>query len=234
MSNITNLIRIQKLDLKVNQIEKQIGIINDLISNNVIVRAAIQEKEQKEKTLNEVKAEIKRQEASLDELILKIQHAENSLYKGSNFSPKELQEIQQEIAGLKNYSSLIENKLLELMGSSDEINLELVKSIDRLTELQNESSVNSNGFIKEKSQLMENHEVLSKERSAIASAISQDEYKKYQDLRQQKRGIAITSISEGACDSCGNTLTPAMQQKVKTSSTLVQCPFCGRILYSET
>jgi len=229
-----NLVRIQKLDLKVSQIEKQVGTITDLLSNNSIIQNAIQENELKKKMLEDLNSEIKSQEVELDKLLLKIQYAENSLYKGSISNPKELQEIQVEIVSLKHASTLMENKLLGLMASSEQTNHELIDCSEKLTMLQNESSITKTSLAGKKAQLLGETEILSQERNVLSNSISREEYQKYQDLKQQKKGIAITSFSDGACDSCGNTLTPAIQQKAKTSNVLVQCPSCGRILYSET
>jgi predicted nucleic acid-binding Zn-ribbon protein len=54
----------------------------------------------------------------------------------------------------------------------------------------------------------------------------------YENLRQQKRGVAIAEISDNACAACGTTLTAALQQSARSATTLTHCPSCGRILYA--
>jgi predicted nucleic acid-binding Zn-ribbon protein len=54
----------------------------------------------------------------------------------------------------------------------------------------------------------------------------------YDQLRKQKRGLAITTIAENSCEACGTTLTPSQQQTARSTSQLFHCPTCGRILYA--
>ena len=73
---------------------------------------------------------------------------------------------------------------------------------------------------------------LNSERQAVVTDIATQTLAVYDQLRKQKRGLAITTIAESSCEACGTTLTPSQQQTARSTSQLFHCPTCGRILYA--
>jgi predicted nucleic acid-binding Zn-ribbon protein len=71
----------------------------------------------------------------------------------------------------------------------------------------------------------------STERTAVAEVIPAAEFSLYDQLRQQRRGVAVASISDNSCGACGSTLSLAQMQSARSSSQMALCPSCGRILY---
>ncbi|HEX5941036.1 MAG TPA: C4-type zinc ribbon domain-containing protein, partial [Anaerolineales bacterium] len=80
--------------------------------------------------------------------------------------------------------------------------------------------------------LRKNLERLNSERQAVVTDIAGQTLNVYDQLRKQKRGLAITTIAENSCEACGTTLTPSQQQNARSTSQLFHCPTCGRILYA--
>jgi predicted nucleic acid-binding Zn-ribbon protein len=74
-------------------------------------------------------------------------------------------------------------------------------------------------------------ESLGQEREAALAPIDTSLLTVYEDLRKQKRGVAITEVEDDACASCGTTINPALQQNAR-SQKLAHCPSCGRILFA--
>jgi predicted nucleic acid-binding Zn-ribbon protein len=75
-------------------------------------------------------------------------------------------------------------------------------------------------------------ERLNSERQAVVTDIASQALGAYEQLRKQKRGLAITTIADNSCEACGTTLTPSQQQTARSASQLFHCPTCGRILFS--
>ncbi len=69
------------------------------------------------------------------------------------------------------------------------------------------------------------------ERNAVAGAIPAAELSLYDQLRQQRRGVAVAVISDNSCEACGSTLSLAQIQSARSSGQVMFCPSCGRILY---
>ncbi|HUM27677.1 MAG TPA: hypothetical protein PKN81_15680, partial [Anaerolineales bacterium] len=100
--------------------------------------------------------------------------------------------------------------------------LELIQA--RLGSEHTKLLADQNALVAELEQLIE-------EREATLSPLDTSLLQIYEDLRQQKRGIAVTEITDNSCAACGGTLNSAIQQSAR-SQKLANCPTCGRILYS--
>ena len=84
----------------------------------------------------------------------------------------------------------------------------------------------------EQERVQRQQERLKVEREAILQAVDHAALALYEEIKTNRRGVAVTTISEGSCDACGSVLTPAHQQIAGHSAQLTHCPACGRILYA--
>ncbi len=75
-------------------------------------------------------------------------------------------------------------------------------------------------------------ERFSSERLAVVQDLTAPALSSYEQLRKQRRGLAVTTLSDGSCAACGTTLTPSQQQSTHSTSQFFYCPGCGRILYA--
>lgn len=73
---------------------------------------------------------------------------------------------------------------------------------------------------------------LSSERNAVMKDIGGQAVVIYDQLRKQRRGVAVATISDGSCAACGTTLTQSHQQNARSATQLFYCPSCGRVLYA--
>jgi predicted nucleic acid-binding Zn-ribbon protein len=70
------------------------------------------------------------------------------------------------------------------------------------------------------------------EREAIASNLSPEEKRHYDEHAKQGAGVAVTHPQNGNCSVCGMTLTPFNLREAKTQ-TWPTCESCGRLLFVE-
>ncbi|MEW6406999.1 MAG: C4-type zinc ribbon domain-containing protein, partial [Chloroflexota bacterium] len=80
--------------------------------------------------------------------------------------------------------------------------------------------------------LLKELERYAEEREAALSPIESSLLGIYEGLRQHRRGVAVTEVSDNSCDSCGSRLTASMQQNARSATQIVHCPSCGRILFA--
>jgi len=92
------------------------------------------------------------------------------------------------------------------------------------------ASQNQN-LAQEQAALQKELQTLATERSALVESIDPADLDLYDQLRREHRGVAVTTISDNACDACGSRLTPAHAQAVRSAGQAARCPTCGRILY---
>lgn len=232
MSQISILFRLQQIDSQLDTARISLGNIEmQLLDNSLVIsmqqNASLAEQRHMEETKRLREAENK----SYDTRV-KIELAEASLYGGKIQNPKELQELQNEIASLQRLMISLEDKQLEAMMAVEDAEEKLMWANEELKEAQGrliEKNATLNG---EKTKLTNLIERLEAERKATLPPIIAPDLGLYEQLRKSRNGVAVVKITSRACTACGTTLTAAMIQSTQSTGQLVRCPTCGRILYS--
>lgn len=231
MSSASNLYRLQQIDTKLDQVYARLQEIEKALNDNPELIAAQQIVQLSEIALNTHKKELKRIEEIVKNQRIKIEQTESMLYSGKVRNPKELQDLQNEVAALKRHISSLEDQQLESMLLVEEAENEHNKSSALLETTSAQVTVTQARLQGEKSTLKDQIERLAIERLAAGDAVSSQDMALYEQLRIQRRGIAVSRITDKTCSACGTTLTPALNQAAYSSNQIVRCTSCGRILY---
>jgi predicted nucleic acid-binding Zn-ribbon protein len=231
MSQISVLYRLQQIDGQLDNARIALQNVEKELNDNSLLSEAQQSMlvaEQK------YQAQFKQQRESENksyDVRVKIELSEAALYGGKVQNPKELQDLQNEIASLKRLITTLEDYELEAMMAAEEAEANLMRAKGAMKEgeaKQIERNAVLNG---EKTKLLGQIERLESERKAALPPISASDLTLYEQLRKGRNGVAVVKISSRACGACGATLTAAVIQSTQSPGLLVRCPTCGRILY---
>lgn len=163
---------------------------------------------------------------------LKIEQSESTLYSGKVHNPKELQDIQNEVASLKRYLDVLEERQLEIMLEDEEAAIQLKISQENLAKVQLEFKEKSNELITEREKLYTDMLRFQGEHQAAANNIPSEDIDLYMKLRKTRRGIAVSKVVEKTCSSCGSTINASLLDAARSPSEINTCDVCGRILYT--
>jgi hypothetical protein len=147
-------------------------------------------------------------------------------------NPKELQDLQMDAASLKKHLGTLEERELEAMIRAEETESRLAAATDKLAEVRAKLEEQNLDLSNESGTLRKDLERLEAERGAVVKDLDEQAIKTYEQLRSQKRGMAVVSVNEGTCAACGTTLTASQQQNARSTVQLFYCPTCGRIVYT--
>ncbi len=231
MSQRGFLYSLQLIDSQIDKILDRIGAIEKCLRDNEVVNAAKKLKDETEKKFSKKQSEIRVMEDQTNSIILKKKQSENELYGGKIRNPKELQSIQEEISSLKKRISQLEDELFNLMLENESLEEELGQADASLSD---KLSARSNQVVeleKEKAQLNSEMDVLNIAKQPIESHIDPELFARYQHLRKTKNRLAVVIVEENACTGCGNSITLAEIQKIKSPIDEYYCQVCKRILY---
>lgn len=231
MSAALGLYRLQQVDSQIDAIRTRLAVIRQTLENDLELRAASQAFSAAESLHRQAASTLKQSEAEVEQQTLKIEQNEASLYSGSVKNPKELQDLQQEIASLKKRLGTLEERELEAMLRAEETAKNMALAKAQLAETESKILMQHRDLASESETLKADLERLQTERQAVIATLPEQALKTYEGLRQHKRGIAVAAISDDACSACGTTLT-ASQQQYARSPQLFYCPTCGRVLYA--
>jgi hypothetical protein len=174
---------------------------------------------------------LKQAENNVQTQLIKIEQTQSSLYGGKSHSPKELQELQNDVAALKRYLVILEDRQIDAMQESETAEANQLSAQAELKTVLDKRAELGKGLQKEQGTLKNDLERFFVERNAAAGAIPAAELELYDRLRLQRRGVAVAVISDNSCEACGSTLSLAQIQSARSSDQMALCPSCGRILY---
>lgn len=232
MSQPFKLYRLQQVDSLLDQAHARLNEIEAILNNDVTLKHAQANVAAADQIQQEAQKLMRRAEEEVQAYRIKVEEIESSLYGGKVRNPKELQDLQKESAALKNYITVLEDRQLEKMIALEEAEAAYKNTTDALDQVKSQVASQHAKLAAEKANLTRDVDRMVHERQATISTISADDLKLYDQLRQQRRGVAVAKVVDNACAACGSTLTPAMVQAAHSPNQLARCSFCGRILYA--
>ena len=231
MSQSSNLYRLQQIDSPIDQKRARIHEIEVILGNNAILAQAEEYVKSTGQSYQESRKSLQKAEDTVQDQRVKISQAESTLYGGKVRNPKELQDLQNDVAALKRFLGVLEDRQLEEMLALEDAEHIHKQAIINLNEIQAKISEEQAELRGELSQLLTAIERLEVERQVAASDVNPTDLELYEQLRQSRKRIAVAKVSSQACGACGTLLTPALVQAAHSSSNLIRCTTCGRILY---
>ena len=232
MSAALGLYRLQQVDSQIDQIQARLRAIQQIIENDVVLRASSEHLATSDSKHKDAGRSLKLTESEVEKQQIKIQQTEASLYGGKVHNPKELQDLQKDILSLKRHLETLEERQLEAMLAVEDAEKDLQTAKTDLEHVQSNLKEQNKDLTKESEMLRKDLERLNSERQAVVTDIASQALNVYDQLRKQKRGLAITTVTDNSCEACGTTLTPSQQQTARSTSQLFHCPTCGRILFA--
>jgi predicted nucleic acid-binding Zn-ribbon protein len=232
MSASLGLHRLQQVDRQIDHARLQLDNIRQTLENDVELREANKQLETTEADHHRVLYELKNAAAEVTAQKIKIEQAESSLYGGKVQNPKELQDLQKDIASLKKHLATLEERELEAMIKAENAENDLQNTQTKLELIQARLGNEHKKLIADQSVLTVKLEQLAEEREATLAPIESSMLQIYENLRKQKHGVAIAEVSDNSCASCGATVTASLQQNARSQKQLAHCTSCGRILYA--
>jgi hypothetical protein len=231
MNQTLSLYRLQQTDSQISRVQARLQAIQKILEDDEALRQACAQTEVAEKNRLAAERALRQAEDTVRDQHIKIEQTESSLYSGSVHNPKELQDLQNDVAALKRHLATLEDRQLEAMLVCEKAESAHQAAQVALQAVRSQLNEQNQSLGQEQSSLQREATKLEAERQAIANAIPTQFIEGYNQLRQTRGGVAVAAISESACAACGSGLTPAEQQAARSAAQIARCPSCGRILY---
>jgi predicted nucleic acid-binding Zn-ribbon protein len=231
MSQTFKLYRLQQIDLQLDLIRLRLTEIDAALNDDAEMQQARQELTQAEARLVEARKSLHRAEDNVLAQKIKIEQTEATLYGGKVRNPKELQDLQHESTSLKRFLITLEDRQLEAMLAEEEAGQQHNATITTIQSLTARQEIQHKNLLSEKESLERDLTRMEGERQATLASIESADLSLYEQLRRQRRGVAVSKVDSKACSACGTTLNAVLLQAVRTSGQIMRCDACGRILY---
>jgi predicted nucleic acid-binding Zn-ribbon protein len=155
------------------------------------------------------------------------------LNSGAVRNPRQLEDLQKEVAMLRREISKLDDRMLSLMDAMEGEHAEtetreadLAGKRDRLTAVlaTHES---------ESARLHSEMAALQQERDQTAAQVDANLLRRYEQIRARGGNVGIVKVTGDVCPGCHLTLASELLKVLRTGRTGLTCDNCGRLLYME-
>ncbi len=146
---------------------------------------------------------------------------------------KEYQSMLQQIQGAKADTSLIEEKILEVMVAADNLKLDLDQEKQRLQAEEKKLAVKKKELQDRVKEIDDRLAQLNAQRAQIVPGIEPAILKQYDRILSSREGLAIVLVKNNSCQGCNMSTPPQVINLIKMYETIITCEVCNRILYIE-
>jgi hypothetical protein len=231
MSRPFKLYRLQQIDSQLDWIHTRLLEIEAALQDDAAVRLASEAAQQSKAAHDAAQKALRRAEDEVRQQRLKIEQNEASLYGGKIRNPKELKDLEAEVASLKRYLGVLEDRQLEAMLQEEDTAASHRLAAAELDKARADFEQRCRDLNQEKEKITKDQQRLDEERRAALSSIPPEDMAQYVHLRKTRRGVAVALVVDRACSACGSTLNAALLNAVHSPNQLTLCDACGRILY---
>jgi len=233
MRGLDRLLELQELDSAIDRLEvrkRQLEEGKEMAD----ARAAMEDAEGRLGELrlgvDAVLREQQRLEREIDSMTRKAEVDEKRLYDGSIANIKEMEALQHEITSLKDRRSRSEDDLLEQMIRKDD--LESRSGEARTVVQQTRARLEAVGgeAVEELERI--DAELVEKRaaREKLVPEFDDELLELYEELRRQKRGVAVAALVDGVCQACHEKLSAMELDRLKRTEGVKRCEYCRRIV----
>ena len=181
--------------------------------------------------LSDVKRELLRAEADVEQIVLRITRDEARL-NGGLASPKELEQLQHEVGTLGARRAELEEVELLIMMRIDEINSRIDELL--LEEATYAAEIADLEIRKENALAALNNELesIAKERSETLASIASDFVALYEKIRASNNGTGAAALIAGSCNGCHLSINAVELKRIADLSDdeVIRCEECRCIL----
>lgn len=229
MTREADLYRLQCLDSEGDRKRRRLGEVEAALGESEALKQA-------RRALGSAEALVRRWMVQQRDLELEVQgvsdrisRSEQRLYSGTVKNPKELTDLQAEVAALQRRQQKLEDDLLEAMIEGEEAETAHAQAQRHLDETQAYWSAQQAELMAEREALQGRLAEIEQARVGLLPRIEAGDLSTYQGLRRRKGGLAVVQVRDGACGGCGVAVTSGLEWQLRQEG-LGYCSNCERMI----
>ena len=134
---------------------------------------------------------------------------------------------------MKTKNSHMEDEIISLLDELDLLEKAVKTKEEELEAQRRRYEEEKTKMTEELSSLAGELDVCARKSGELRKNISADILRKYEQIKNAARGVAVVSCWKEICNGCHMSIPPQLYNELQKSVTLVTCPNCSRIIYWE-
>ena len=234
MPAIRQLYDLQDVDIELNRLAQRLTEVDAKLGDREALDTVAAHLANLGKSVDTIEVRQREGDDAIASLTERIGQAEARLYGGDVRNPRELEDLQADIAQLGRQRDEHEFVLLEVMEELDPLRSQRNDIDARLQAAETAWASEQDGLAKEKSEKRAAVAALSDRRKTLAGAVPASELGLYEQVRtRHPQGRGVARVQNSMCESCRVGLPMRQVQELRTATVPVRCPSCGLILLKE-
>ena len=227
---IRDLMELQAIDLEVQKLDEKMadGHGELLATKKAIAQGYVLIDEYKEQFAMGEKRR-RELEATMADEAERIKDRQTKLM--SIQTNREYQSILKEIEDTKTANTQREEELTLLMEQSELIEKKIDEIGTRCAQQESQLESDRQRVEQESVKLEAEKHKITKAREAQAKKVDDRYLNRYEKLRVNRNGLAVTGVTAGVCRGCNMNIPPQMFNLLLREQELLTCPTCNRMMY---
>jgi predicted nucleic acid-binding Zn-ribbon protein len=230
MTKAELLLDLQDIDSVIDRLTRRLGEIRAALHETDELIAARSARHAAEESVSHKRAHRKDLELADAALETRIKQADQRLYSGTVKNPKELLDLQNDIASLKKQKNTLDDQLFSAMVELEEAETTLTTCADTLTRVDAEWRASQGDLATELTQLEDELAGKTVAQTEARAQLNASDLAQYDQLRRRKSGVAVVEMKGSVCGACGVRVTAHILQQLSQAEHLARCGNCERIL----
>ena len=146
---------------------------------------------------------------------------------------REYQSMLKEIETFETKNSNVEDEIISLLEELDVFEKEGKAKDADLDEQRRSYEEDKAMMATELNSIAEELDICACKSEEIRKKIPAELLRKYEQIKNATRGIAVVAVWKEVCDGCHMSMPPQLYNELQKSNVLITCPNCSRIIYWE-
>jgi predicted nucleic acid-binding Zn-ribbon protein len=230
MPAVRELLELQGIDVELAAGRRRLAQIAEVLADDQEVRALRAEAVRLTKAAEAVDGLQKERDEAIASLSARIEAAEAKLFGGTVTNPRELTDLQTDIAMLQRQRGEHEDALLEVLEEAEAAQKARRRAVGAYQKAKTEREGQTEALRTEQAALQATVAGQETARTACSERIPPAERGLYEQARKANGVRGAARMRNGTCENCRVGLPTRQAQEVRTSPNPVRCPSCGLIL----
>jgi len=230
--DINQLRELQEIDLKISKLTEEIAAGSaDIDKRKLSIDA---HKETIAKLNEKIAANEQRRQELDEELASEADRIKDRQAKLMNVQTnREYQSILKETEDAKKLNTQREESVVQLMEQIEAFK-EKINEATNLCRGEEELLTEEMSKVGDQTAKLETEKLkISKARDTKAKKVNASLLKKYNVLREKRKGIAVIEVTSGVCRGCFMNIPPQLFNDLMREEKLLTCPTCNRIMFHQ-
>jgi len=228
-NNLKALYELQEIDLRIDGLDGEKG---QLLGEAQALEARLIEAREKIAARREEAAALEAEKGTLEANLASenenITRSESHLKEIK--TQKEYQAVSKEISGAKKLIAELEDQILTKINALEELSGDVAQKEADLAQLE-QNVAEQQGEVQRRVQSLEAGIATdAAARELTVKGLPASVMKRYDRLRDQRKGVAVVEAKEGNCMGCNMHLPPQLYNMLFRADDVITCPHCQRIL----